>query len=161
MKDRVRESVFNLVGPSVVGKHVLDLFGGTGALALEAISRGAARATVVEQHNPTAAILRENAATLGATEQVEVIVGNSLLRSAWQSRLGSAPWLVFCSPPYAFFVERIAVMLDLVAGLMDTAPPESVLVVEADERFDFGLLKNPEAWDVRPYPPAVVGIYRK
>ena len=43
MKDRLREAVFNLVGPAVAGMHAIDLFGGTGALGLEALSRGAAR----------------------------------------------------------------------------------------------------------------------
>src|SRR5438105_2010542 len=53
MKDRVREAVFNLLGPSVTGSHAIDLFAGTGALGLEALSRGAARATFIERHFPT------------------------------------------------------------------------------------------------------------
>ncbi len=54
MKDRLREAIFNLIGPEIRGKHAIDLFAGTGALGLEAISRGAARATLIEQHHPTA-----------------------------------------------------------------------------------------------------------
>src|SRR6185369_13778531 len=53
MKDRVREAVFNLLGPGVKGSHAIDLFAGTGALGLEAISRGAAQATLIERHLPT------------------------------------------------------------------------------------------------------------
>ena len=52
-------------------------------------------------------------------------------------------------------------MLDLLTTLVRAAPEESVFVVEADGRFDFGLLPDSEAWDVRSYPPAVVGIFRK
>ncbi len=170
MKDRLREAVFNLVGPLIRGKHVVDLFAGTGALALEAISRGAARATLVEQHYPTAAIIRQNAATLGIEQQVEVIPGNTFLwwqkqATAWANGTSILPadmaWAVFCSPPYAFFVDRKDDMLELIAGMIQLAPPESVFVVESDARFDFNTLPQPEAWDVRPYDPAVVGIYFK
>ncbi len=66
MKDRVREALFNLVGPSVIDAHAIDLFAGTGALGLEALSRGAARATFVERHYPTAATIKENIATLAS-----------------------------------------------------------------------------------------------
>ena len=52
-------------------------------------------------------------------------------------------------------------MLELIAGLIQSAPAGSVFVVEADARFDFQTLPDPQAWDVRSYPPAVVGIYRK
>src|SRR5687768_13415002 len=55
MKDRVREAVFNLIGPRVVGKRAIDLFAGTGAIGLEALSRGASHAVLLERHFPTAA----------------------------------------------------------------------------------------------------------
>lgn len=161
MKDRVREAVFNLLGPSVRGKHVLDLFAGTGALGLEAVSRGAARATLIEQHHPTARALRENVALLGLESDAEVIVANTFLCARWQDRLGDGPWLVFCSPPYAFYVERAGPMLELLGSLIAAAPASSEFVVEADQRFDFQQLPDPAQWDVRSYPPAVVGIYVK
>ena len=68
MKDRVREAVFNLVGPSIAGKHAIDLFAGTGALGLEALSRGASRATFIERHLPTAKVLEGNIRALGLSE---------------------------------------------------------------------------------------------
>ncbi len=161
MKDRVREAVFNLLGPSVRGKHAVDLFAGTGALGLEAISRGAAKATLIEHHVPTARVLAENVETLGAGEQAELVIANVFLRSLWQDRLGALPWLVFCSPPYAYYEERREAMLQLLNGLILDAPEESAFVVESDERFDWGVLPNAEVWAVRKYLPAVIGIYRK
>jgi hypothetical protein len=71
------------------------------------------------------------------------------------------PWVIFCSPPFDFYVERRDEMLALIGKLLETAPPESLAVVEADARFDYGLLPQADAWDVRPYPPAVIGLYRK
>jgi 16S rRNA (guanine966-N2)-methyltransferase len=168
MKDRLREAIFNLIGPAIRGKHALDLFAGTGALALEAISRGAARATAIEQHNPTANIIRQNIADLGLNDRAEVVVGNTFIW--WQRRCKSPdvmplfddlPWVVFCSPPYDFYVERTTEMLELIAGLAAAAPEQSIFVVEADARFDAGQLPNHEAWELRSYPPAAIAIYRK
>lgn len=161
MKDRVREAVFNLVGPAVRGSHAVDLFAGTGALGLEALSRGAATATFLEQHFPTARIIRENIATLGVEGRCQLTTGDTFLWADRHDLPQERPWTVFCSPPYVLFVERTEAMLTLIRRLRDDAPAGSLLVVEADERFDFALLPEPEAWDVRAYPPAVVGLYRK
>lgn len=161
MKDRVREALFNLVGPSINEKHAIDLFAGTGALALEALSRGAARATCIEQHFPTAEIIRRNAATLGVEPAVELVTADVFVWSRRNPSLSSRPWAVFCSPPYDFYVDRAEEMLGLIAGLLAGAPVQSIFVVEADGRFDFNLLPQPETWDVRAYPPAIIAIYRK
>lgn len=161
MKDRVREAVFNLLGDDVVDKLALDLFAGTGALGLEAISRGARQAIFVEQHFPTARAIRQNAALLGVADRVEVAGANVFVWADNAAIDASTPWLVFCSPPYAYFVERRAEMLALVGGLIERAPAESVFVVESDTRFDTSLLPPMPAWDVRQYPPAVVAIGRK
>jgi len=161
MKDRVREAILNIVGPAVRGKHVVDLFAGTGALGLEALSRGAAGATFIEQHYPTATDLRGNLADLGVEGVAEVVTANVFIWFRRRPKLPPTPWLVFCSPPYDFYVDRAEEMSELLAGLLNSTPPESVFIVEADKRFDFTLLPQPEAWDIRAYPPAIVGIYRK
>ncbi len=161
MKDRVREAVFNLLGSDVRGKHAVDLFAGTGALGLEAISRGALHATFIEQHYPTAEVLRRNIAELGIGPICEVVTGNTFRRARWEHALTADPWLVFSSPPYAFYVERLDEMLGLLGGLMQEAPGGSAVVVEADRGLDFGVLPDAARWDVRQYPPAIIGVYRK
>ena len=160
MKDRVREAIFNLIGTDLQGKLAVDLFAGTGALGLEAVSRGAARAVMIEQHFPTAAIIRQNVAALGAEDLVEIVTSNVFI---WQQRepdLGPLPRVVFCSPPYEFYVSRTEEVLRLIGGLLESAPAGSVFVVESDDRFDFGLLPDAATWDLRQYPPAMVGLYR-
>jgi 16S rRNA (guanine966-N2)-methyltransferase len=184
MKHRLREAIFNLVSTEVQGKHAFDLFAGTGALGLEALSRGGVHATFIERHVPTARVIEENIKALGVENECTLLVTSAFVwgkrdlgkesgvRSQESQRAGSsstpAPWLVFCSPPYAFFVERQAEMLGLIEEVMQHAPEESILVVEADERFDFSMLPpavDDDAlsndWDVRVYPPAVVGVWRK
>jgi 16S rRNA (guanine966-N2)-methyltransferase len=159
MKDRVREAVFNLIGPGIAGKHAVDLFAGTGALGLEALSRGASRATLVERHFPTAGIAKENVVALGVAEQTEVVTADTFLW-ARDHPTSDLAWAVFCSPPYDFYHDRATEMIKLIGSLVDRAPPQSVVVVEADRRFDFQTLPHPDRWDVRSYPPAVIGLLR-
>lgn len=160
MKDRVREAVFNLLG-DVTGTWVIDLFAGTGVLGFEALSRGAWRALFIEQHFPTADSIRRSAAALDAEAACEIVAADTLL---WFRRGATLPadedcrWLVFCSPPYDLYVSRRDDMLGLIERLWVAAPAESRFVVEADERFDFGLLPITTTWRQREYPPARVAI---
>jgi len=161
MKDRVREAVFNLLG-DVSGSTAIDLFAGTGALGFEALSRGAKAAVFFEQHFPTADVIRRNAATLGVAGACAVLPADTFVWFRRPDRLielaHAGPWVVFCSPPYEFYVSRRDELLHVVRQLWEAAPLDSVLVVEADERFDFALLPDAGLWDVRNYPPAQVGL---
>jgi 16S rRNA (guanine966-N2)-methyltransferase len=182
MKHRVREAIFNLVSTEVEGKHAIDLFAGTGALGLEALSRGAVHATFIERHVPTARVIEENIKALGLEDRSTLLTTSAFLwakrdlkkaesgepkaehfgptppSSAIRCSLFAFPWLAFCSPPYAFYTDRQEEMLALINDLVHNAPRESIIVAEADERFDFRLL--PGEWSVRPYLPAVVGVWR-
>lgn len=156
MKDRVRESLFDLVGTRAVGAIAIDCFAGSGAIGFEALSRGASRAIFCERHFPTADLLRKSARSLGVEDRVEVKTGDVLL---WPKRLpalsASAPWLVFISPPWDFFQSRPADVMALVESLRLAAPPGSTFVVEADTAFDPAALP-PGDWEARPIPPAVL-----
>jgi hypothetical protein len=66
--------------------------------------------------------------------------------------------VAFVSPPYDLFVDRAEDMISLVQTVLAHARAGGTLVVEADERFDFGRLPQPDRWDIRAYPPAVVGV---
>jgi 16S rRNA (guanine966-N2)-methyltransferase len=158
MKDRVREAIFNLIGPSIKNLHAVDLFAGTGALALEAVSRGARGATMIERHLPTAQVIRENASALGVAEHVEIHAGDVFV---WVQRLtqsSGVPWAVFCSPPFRFYTERAGEMRHLLTTVIGRAPAGSVLVVETPRRFDFTQLPRGDQWDARSYGPAKIGI---
>jgi 16S rRNA (guanine966-N2)-methyltransferase len=160
MKDRVREAVFNLLGPAVRGLEVLDLFGGTGAMAFEAISRGADSAIIIERHFPSARMIRENAALLGIAERVVVRAGDSFVVHQ-QLPPAQRPCLVFYCPPYELYVKKTDEIVAMISRLRERALPGSLLVVESDERFDALLLPDADAWDVRTYPPAVIAVYDK
>lgn len=116
--DRVREALFNLLeggrfGHPVAGAQVLDLFAGTGALGLEALSRGAAHATFVDDGRKALALLRENIALCDAAARCRVIRRDA-------TRPGEAPdtaaTLVFLDPPYGKSLGRRALDAALQGG---------------------------------------------
>jgi 16S rRNA (guanine966-N2)-methyltransferase len=95
---RVKEALFSILADRLNNANVLDLFAGTGALGFEALSRGAAHATFVEQHRPTAAALRGTAQALGLTERTTVLA----LSTERAARMVKGRYdLVFADPPYA------------------------------------------------------------
>jgi 16S rRNA (guanine966-N2)-methyltransferase len=106
--DRVREAVFSILG-GVDGAVVLDLFCGTGALAIEALSRGADRATLVDSRT---SLVRRNAAALGISGRCEIVRGDAI-RYLRRSRRRFD--LIFCDPPYRL-ADRLEGELDSLIG---------------------------------------------
>ncbi len=164
MKDNIREAVFNLVGGFLAEKQVFDLFSGTGAIGLEAISRGARHATMIERHFPTAKMIRDNIAELDVESATTVITSDTFF---WARRFLSqpqhfphGPWAVFCSPPYDVYLDQEAEVLKMLAGLMEAAPTESLFIVESDERFLPEKLPRRQDWKVRMYAPAQVCVLK-
>lgn len=95
--DRVRETLFNWLAPHIAGARCLDLFAGTGALGVEALSRGAAQCCFVERDRALAQALRENLARL-RVDNAQVVEADAL---AWLARPGAAFDIVFIDPPFA------------------------------------------------------------
>jgi 16S rRNA (guanine966-N2)-methyltransferase len=104
--DRVREAVFSVVGP-VEGLDVLDLFAGSGALGLEALSRGAATVTMVDRSPAAAACIRRNAEDLGLQDRVRVVRRDWRAALAAERAAGRRYGLCLCDPPYSL-THRIA-----------------------------------------------------
>ena len=164
MKDNVREALFNLVGGWVNGKAAFDLFAGTGAIGLEALSRGASRAFLVERHIPTVRVIRDNVRVLDPELPADIASSDTFfwVRKflADPGRWPSEPWIVFCCPPYALYVDQPDDLLVMIKGLIDAAPAGSLFVVESDDRFDAGELPYPDKWRVRQYAPALIAVLR-
>lgn len=131
--DRVRESVFNALHSrgAVVDARVLDLFAGTGALGIEALSRGAAHATFVERSSDAVALVEVNLEACGLTERARVVHSDGLgWLAAGGAGTGAAagPWdLVLLDPPYDFDGWD-----DLLATLEGLMAVDGMVVVESD-----------------------------
>ncbi len=165
MKDNTREAVFNLVGGWVKDKVVFDLFAGTGAMGLEAMSRGSIKSFFIERHIPTVRIIHENVQALDPLLDVEIESSDTFF---WvrqflkqPDKWPEQPWVVFCCPPYALFVERQDELLEMIGQLVEVAPDESIFIVESDTRFDAKTLPEADQWSVRKYSPALVSVLRK
>jgi 16S rRNA (guanine966-N2)-methyltransferase len=129
--DRVRETLFNILGQWLEGLRVLDLYAGTGALGLEAVSRGAARAVLVDQDREALGLCRTNTQALGFGAQVEILA-LPVARAVEQLGRRAEPFeLIFADPPYA--ARAVEGVLELVAGARLLAPGGQVLV-EHDKR---------------------------
>jgi len=102
-QDRLREAIFSALGDAAQGAHVLDMFGGSGALSFESISRGAQKATIIEYTRATAKNIEDNAALLGVRDKCDVLVGDALKLVGRLSQ-GEQFDLVFLDPPYALFL---------------------------------------------------------
>lgn len=124
--DRVREAVFNsLTSMGVVDRAtVVDLFAGSGAMGLEALSRGAEHVTFVERDRRTAAVIRRNVDHLGFADRSTIVTGDV----AAHIRKMEAVDLAICDPPYSF--EGWGALLD---GL-----DAEVVVIESDREVDPG-----------------------
>jgi 16S rRNA (guanine(966)-N(2))-methyltransferase RsmD len=150
--DKVRGAVFNVLGQFFDGGAVLDLYAGTGALALEALSRGAARAVCVEADRGAAEAIRRNAEACGFAARVEV------RRTTVEAALGTLPAgafaLAFVDPPYAEGPERALVAL---GGLL---APGGRAIAEHDARRppaeSYGALRLA---DRRAYGDTGISIY--
>lgn len=138
--DRVRESIFNILGPRVAGADVLDLFAGTGALGLEALSRGAASAVLVEADPLAFAVIRQNVESLGAegSELLPMDYRRALRRLA---ALGRRFELVFVDPPYGTGMAARAAAETAASGV---AAAGATVVVEDAARSR--VLDAPEGW---------------
>lgn len=100
--DRVRETLFDVLGPAVAGARVLDLFAGTGAVGIEALSRGAARVVLVERDQSALRALRANLAALGAPRAAARVMAGDVLHVLPELGAQEGPFdFVFVDPPYA------------------------------------------------------------
>lgn len=99
--DKVKESLFNILGPYFEGEFVLDLFAGSGSLGLEALSRGANYAVFVEKNGKAVKVLQENVEKARFTEQAEIMKGDARRILEDLQVRGVAFDLIFLDPPYA------------------------------------------------------------
>jgi 16S rRNA (guanine(966)-N(2))-methyltransferase RsmD len=102
--DRLRETLFNIIADRVAGARFLDLFAGTGAIGIEALSRGASEAVFVEHHGPAATLIRKNLESLDIRSGARLMnldASKALEKLATEPASAAGFDLVFLDPPYA------------------------------------------------------------
>ena len=165
MKEKTRESVFSLLGGYLYGTFVVDLFGGTGILAMESVSRGAERGVIFELSRPAVVTIVENLKLLRLETQIEVHNVDTLrwLRSIAANTRSwpQMPWVIYCCPPYRLWGDETQRLLAGIAELFALAPPGSRLVCETEQDFDMAKELPEIEWDIRKYNPAYVAVASK
>ena len=100
MTDRSKETLFNILGGLVAGKHVLDLYAGSGSLGLEAISRGAADVVFVDQADWAVKVIERNLLDLGLVHKARILKGEVLKTIGKLEKKGGKFSLIFVDPPF-------------------------------------------------------------
>lgn len=129
--DKVKESLFNSLGQFFNGGQVLDLYAGSGALALEAVSRGYDQAVLVDKSQAACKIIKKNIEICGQTEKFELLHCRSQQAIKILAEQGRKFDLIFLDPPYA--QEQIAKDMTLLAAKKLLAPG-AIVVAENDEK---------------------------
>ena len=99
--DRLRETLFNILGAAMQGAAFIDLYAGTGAVGIEALSRGARSAIFIEHHAPTAALIRRNLDSLGIGKEAEILSVDVLRGIERLETRHAHAQFIFLDPPYA------------------------------------------------------------
>lgn len=151
-ESRVREALFSIWQDRIAGARFLDLFAGSGAVGLEALSRGAERVCYVERSSKALSVLRRNLKDLGAQQRVEVRRG--ALPAALKRRASASFDLVFADPPYVF--EDHAGLLQALEGWVSAS---GEVVIEHSKRCPTAEIAGWQLHDQRRYGESCLSFY--
>jgi 16S rRNA (guanine966-N2)-methyltransferase len=136
--DRLRETLFNVLAPRIAGARFLDLFAGTGAIGIEALSRGAREVVFAEKHAPAVALIRKNMESLGIKSGVRVVHSDALQAlekmSSAIAENDSGFDIIFLDPPYAA-AEEYERVLEFI-GSSRLLAVDGIVVAEHRRKFE-------------------------
>jgi 16S rRNA (guanine(966)-N(2))-methyltransferase RsmD len=158
--DMVREALFNILGDAVPERPFFDLFAGTGAVGLEALSRGAVRVEFVERDARLASNLVRNLQAFAVADQARVHRADVY---RWAEHWNSChePVNVFLGPPFDDLDKKQEALTRVLSVLQQKLAPGSVLTLQSEKTFDPNQLPEPEDWEHRLYGRNRLSIWMK
>jgi 16S rRNA (guanine966-N2)-methyltransferase len=157
--DRLRETLFNILGAAVEHSYFVDAYAGTGAIGIEAISRGAERVFFLEKHPATARLIRNNIETLGIGDVTEILDGDveqGLERLAARHIFAD---FIFVDPPYDQAAEYVKTLEFLDASHL--LAPTGTIIVEHFHKLELpGRLEKLECVRIKEQGDATLSFYR-
>jgi 16S rRNA (guanine966-N2)-methyltransferase len=150
MSDRARESLFNILMHDIPNRPFFDIFAGSGAVGIEAISRGASQATFVEKDGLAVQSILLHAKTFGINDQVRVLQADAY-RWIEKGAIPAEPANYFLGPPYMDLQNHAEAIAWVVTTLKNRVAPESKIVLQTDEDYDPKQLSDADQWDIRRY----------
>jgi 16S rRNA (guanine(966)-N(2))-methyltransferase RsmD len=156
----VREALFSILGNAVPARPFFDLFAGTGAIGLEALSRGASHVTFVERDYRIALEIERHLLVFGVSERARVDRADVY---RWAERWPGSPEPVsiFLGPPYPDFERCPDALLGLIGHVQTTALPDSVLVLQCEKTPVVDELPDRARWETRRYGRNMLLIWVK
>lgn len=151
--DRVKESVFNLIQDFIPGARVLDMFGGSGALSLEALSRGALSATVIDADKNSVAVIKKNIELTSFEKETKVLCQKA---ESFAEASKESFDIIFLDPPYnkGFVVPILSTISK--RGMLSE---NGIAVLESDYRDDHGEIEGLEILKQRKYGRTYITVY--
>jgi 16S rRNA (guanine966-N2)-methyltransferase len=156
----VREALFSILGNAIPDRPFYDAFAGSGAIGMEAVSRGGSEAVFIERDVGLASAIDRHLRSFGIAEKTSV-VRTDVYRWGERWHPPEGPVNIFISPPFADYEKKPDLLQLLLSHLEQKVAPGSVIVLQGEksEGFD-GLLKSHE-WDVRNYGRNILAIWVK
>jgi 16S rRNA (guanine(966)-N(2))-methyltransferase RsmD len=155
----VREAYFSIMGNAIPGRLFYDLFAGTGVVGMEAISRGAVGARLIENDPRQAADIQKHLERFGIDREALVLKADAYRWAEHWQPSSSVPVNFFLSPPFIDLQQRLEDFLGLVHTLLAKAPPESVVTLQLERGFPVQRLPDLPAWDIRRYGRNLLLVY--
>lgn len=156
--DRTKEALFSILGRWIIDSHILDLFGGTGAVGIEALSRGAAHVTFVERAPAAQRVIRENLQSTKLIERAKLIKGD-----AFKILAGEPPHpydIIYIAPPQ--YKEMWIQALKMVDDRPDLLTDDGIAIVQIHPKeFRDIELQNLTLYDKRKYGSTLLCFYEK
>ncbi len=156
--DRVKDALMNILAPRLADARVLDLFAGTGALGIEALSRGAKEAVFVERDRQAAAMIQANLEATGFGDRGTVRRANVLTEIAALAKRGNRFDLIVLDPPYGLGLQARTVRLAARAGLL---APGGLVVAEGHWRDDPGAVDGLRCTRTARYGETALWFYEE
>lgn len=149
----VREALFSILGNAIPGRVFFDIFAGTGVVGLEAVSRGASEARLIEGNAKQSVEIQRHIDRFGVSDRVHVLRADGYRwAERWIPQIQHGPLNLFLSPPFPDLDPvKLPAFLSLVRTLWEKSPVESVLTIQAEEGFPVDQLPESDRWDIRKY----------
>jgi 16S rRNA (guanine966-N2)-methyltransferase len=157
--DLVRESLFNILDGLVADRLFVDLFAGTGAVGLEALSRCARRAIFVERNRENVALIHRNVSTLRYEGRAQVRHADAYRWARSLRALDDCPIVVFLDPPYRDYQRNARLVRHMIAELIERLPAGSAIALESGCVLDTQILPDFDSWDIRRYGNTQIAIW--
>jgi 16S rRNA (guanine(966)-N(2))-methyltransferase RsmD len=156
----VREALFSILGDAVPGRPFFDLFAGTGAVGLEALSRGARSVELIERDFRVAGEIERHVQLFQVGDRASVVRAD-VYRWAERWQAPVEPVTIFLGPPFQDFEHRPGALVQALADLQGKVAAGSVLVLQSEKTFVADYLANGQPWDVRHYGRNQLAILKK